>query len=276
MIQSDLCAEGYGGVLHEGLASAEGAAWVINPTDETIAELLTLSREQQPAMPTPVRLLAASDSLQRTADDFPRASRAADLVSEGHLELRALPSAPHHSLLLTERAVVSFVECDGQVAGLTTTREDLVTSTRETYVDRWERAEEFTLRTPPLSEVRQTLASEFGPVVAGEFDRALAALDRHRQPASGDDPVDGVSLALLVAANNRELLYDISRWGESVRLASKATFSRGKKRLEDADLLDTEKVPIDVGRPRLRLVPADPLADADIESLVREARERLS
>jgi len=276
MIQSDLCAEGYGGILREGLASAEGPAWVINPTDETVAAFFTLSGEQQSAMPAPVRLLAAPESLQRVAEDFPCASRAADLVSEGHLELRALPSAPHHSLLVTRRAVVSFVECDGQVAGLTTTREDLVSSTRETYTDRWERAEEFSLRTPPLSEVRQTLASEFSPAVAGEFDRAFAALDSHRRPGPGDDPVDGVALALLVAANNRELLYDISRWGESVRLASKATFSREKKRLVDADLLDTEKVPIDVGRPRLRLVPADPLADTDIEGLVGEARDRLS
>uniref|UniRef100_UPI001E4BF87B transcriptional regulator TbsP domain-containing protein n=1 Tax=Halegenticoccus soli TaxID=1985678 RepID=UPI001E4BF87B len=38
---------------------------------------------------------------------------------------------------------------------------------------------------------------------------------------------------------------------------SKATFSRTKTRLEDMGLIDTEKVPIDVGRPRLRLKLGD-------------------
>ena len=40
-------------------------------------------------------------------------------------------------------------------------------------------------------------------------------------------------------------------------IASKATFSRTKTRLEDAGIIDTEKVPIDVGRPRLRLKLGD-------------------
>ena len=71
------------------------------------------------------------------------------------------------------------------------------------------------------------------------------------------------------------LLYDISRWGEDVGVASKATFSRAKSRLEDAALIRTEKVPIDVGRPRLRLtLPAEYDALDDI-ALVEAAVESL-
>ncbi|MFW6153464.1 MAG: hypothetical protein ACOC42_03805, partial [Halobacteriota archaeon] len=50
-----------------------------------------------------------------------------------------------------------------------------------------------------------------------------------------------------------DLLYDVSKWGEDIGLASKATFSRKKSELEDAGVIDTEKEYIDVGRPRLRL-----------------------
>jgi DNA-binding MarR family transcriptional regulator len=85
-----------------------------------------------------------------------------------------------------------------------------------------------------------------------------------------------VTVSLLVAARNRELLYDISRWGEDVGLASKATFSRTKSQLEERGLLDTEKVPIDVGRPRLRLRLTDGLAEAPVAELTRKARARLS
>jgi hypothetical protein len=60
------------------------------------------------------------------------------------------------------------------------------------------------------------------------------------------------------------LLYDISKWGEDVGLASKATFSRTKTDLEEAGVVATEKVPIEVGRPRLRLrLGDDRLRSAD-------------
>jgi hypothetical protein len=72
------------------------------------------------------------------------------------------------------------------------------------------------------------------------------------------------------------LLYDISRWGEDVAIASKATFSRTKSQMEDAGLIETEKVPIDVGRPRLRLRFADDrLETADVEQLARVAASML-
>ena len=276
MIRSDLHAEEHGAVLREGIAAAEGPVWVVNPTGDTITELLTAFREGPPVTATPVRLLAASDPLKRIADDFVRASQAAELVTDGRLELRTLDAVPRHSLLLTKHAIVSLVECGGHVAGLTTTQEKPVSATYSAYMTRWEGAEEFSLRTPPLSAVRQTLTSEFGPGVADEFDRALAALDTQRGQSGAEDVFDEVVLALLVAAHNRELLYDISRWGEEIELASKATFSRGKTRLEEAGLVGTEKVPIDVGRPRLRLVPAEPLAGADIERFVEEAYDRLA
>jgi len=72
--------------------------------------------------------------------------------------------------------------------------------------------------------------------------------------STGDDTLDEVDLTLLAAAKHGVQLYEISRWGEDTGLASKATFSRAKNRLEDGGMIATEKVPIDVGRLRLRLM----------------------
>ena len=80
-----------------------------------------------------------------------------------------------------------------------------------------------------------------------------------------------------MAARNEVLLYDISRWGEDVGIASKATFSRTKTRLEDHDLIDTEKVPIDVGRPRLRLqLGQQRLRDADPAEFLAIVQDELA
>ncbi|MFB6184704.1 MAG: DUF5821 family protein, partial [Haloarculaceae archaeon] len=70
---------------------------------------------------------------------------------------------------------------------------------------------------------------------------------------------------------------DISKWGEDIGLASKATFSRTKTKLEDMGLIDTEKVPIDVGRPRLRLMLGDDrLSEADTDELASVAQSLLA
>jgi hypothetical protein len=130
------------------------------------------------------------------------------------------------------------------------------------------------LRTPAISRVRSSLETEIGEATAADFDSVLASL----ATARGDgDGLDEVTISLLVAARNNELLYEISRWGEDVGLASKATFSRTKTRLEDMGLIDTESVPIDVGRPRLRLLVGDErLESADSDELATVAQSLLA
>lgn len=59
-------------------------------------------------------------------------------------------------------------------------------------------------------------------------------------------------------------------------LVNKATFSRTKGRLEEQGAIATEKVPIDVGRPRLRLRLGDQLRDDEISDLPATAQEMLA
>ncbi|WP_136689908.1 transcriptional regulator TbsP [Halorhabdus amylolytica] len=238
-------------IIEKALESAS-EAYVVNPAAETITELVDVLDGFEDA-PT-VRVLVPETPLKSVMDDFLIASVAADLIDAGVLSIHLLSEAPVNSLLVTDDAVVSLVTSAGTPAGLRSDNGEFVEETRTHFADVWESAGEHSLRTPPLSRVRSTLESELGPETRADFDAVLDSLS----VARGDgDGLDEVTISLLVAARNEQLLYDISKWGEDVGLASKATFSRSKTQLEDRGLLDTEKVPIDVGRPRLRLVLGD-------------------
>lgn len=271
MIRSDLHVDNTGDVLREGITRADGNIFLVNPTEETMRELVSIFGSIE--TPPEIRLFADEGPLKDLTEDFIVASTIADLVDEDLLSVRILEQAPHSSFMLAERFVVSLLKSDEQVAGLVSTDDSFVTSTYSHYRSRWDDADSFSLRTPPLSEIRETLDTEIGPTAVADFDRVLETLERAR---GNGDGLDEVTIALLVAANNGELLYDISRWGEDIRLASKATFSRSKNQLEDKGLIDTEKVPIDVGRPRLRLMLGDTdLRKADIEDVAKQAETTL-
>lgn len=253
------------------MTEAEESLFLVNPTRETMRAFVDMYEE----VPNPpaVKLFADGPPLKELVDDFLVASTLADLVTEKAVNVRMLEQVPRHSLLLTEQSLVSLVEDGTLLRGLTTTEGSFVESTNNHYEQRWKRADSFSLRTPPLSHIQDTLEDEIGQDVATDFDKVLDTVETAR---GDEDGLDEVTISLLVAANNGELLYDISRWGEDIRLASKATFSRCKNRLEDNGLIDTEKVPIDVGRPRLRLMLGNgDLKDAEIDEVVRRAQANL-
>ncbi|WP_251342832.1 transcriptional regulator TbsP [Haloplanus halophilus] len=221
---------------------------LVDPTAEAVRALTAVTTAA--ADPPSVRMLADSRLLKEVMDDFVVASNAADHVDAGTLSIRTGGTGSTNALVVTEGAVWALVSVGDRVAALGTDESEFVDAVRETYGAQWDPASAFDLRTPPLSTVRETLGEEIGQDVRADFDAALDALDEARDAAS---EFDEVTLTLLVAAHNDVLLYDISKWGEDVGIASKATFSRTKTTLEEEGLIRTEKVPIDVGRPRLRL-----------------------
>ncbi|WP_254837812.1 transcriptional regulator TbsP [Natronomonas marina] len=256
-------------VLEESLSAADDELFLINPTPETIEELVEVLDAESPT----VRLLAAEATLKDVTDDFLIASSAADHVEAGNLELRTAETNAN-TLVVTDTAVVAIVDAGGHAAGLTADDDAFVDSAYEQYSAAWETAEEFNLRTPALSRVRHSLKEDLGEPTADDFDAVLASLETARGDGDG---LDEVTISILVAAKNEDLLYDISKWGEDVGIASKATFSRTKSRLEEMGLIDTEKVPIDVGRPRLRLkLGDDRLKDADGGQLANVAQSMLA
>ena len=257
-----------GEIYRAAFAHTTGEAFVVVPSEESVERLVEILDDLN--TPLTIRLLASKDTLKAVMDDFIVASTTADLVADGTLSLRMTDSGGMSPLVVTEDAVVSVVRAGRHVAGLGTDSEDFIKSAREQCAGVWEAAWEYNLRTPPLSRVRETMKEEFGPDVRADFDDVLASLDTARGDGDG---LDEVTISLLVAAKHEIQLYDISKWGEETGVASKATFSRTKTDLEEMGLIDTAKVPIDVGRPRLRLLLGDErLVGADADELASVAQ----
>lgn len=271
MVGSDLFEPEVGDVLGTTLEAAEGDVYVVNPSKEGIRALIDVLPGVDSGQT--VRLFVDRRPLKDLLDDFLVAGVVADRVERGRLDVRILEAVPRSSLVVSRDFVVSVVANEGDVAGLSTTREPFVTDTVESYRTQWDVASPYTLRTPPLSTIRETMESEIGSAAVSDFDGMLDALSTARGDGEG---LDEVTICLLVAANNRELFYDVSQWGERIGLASKATFSRTKNRLEENGLVRTEKVPVEVGRPRLRLLLAETrFAGGDPREVLQHAQRRL-
>ncbi|KAB1195996.1 MULTISPECIES: transcriptional regulator TbsP [Haloferax] len=271
-IRSNLLAEGVEDIIESVLTSTADEVLVANPTADVIEGLVTVSTSLGTDIPK-IRLVAEESVLKNVMDDFIVASNAANLVAEDVLSMRTAHDEVENTLFVTPNTVVALVGAGGKVAGLVTDDEEFVHTALEAHRSHWEDAPEFKLRTPPLSRVRETLGEDIGEETLDDFDAVLSSLSSARGDGDG---LDEVTISLLVAARNEVLLYDISKWGEDVGIASKATFSRTKTKLEELGLIDTEKVPIDVGRPRLRLkLGDDTLADADIDELADVALDFL-
>ncbi len=245
---------------------------VINPSGHAIEQLIEVAIDHDDELPQ-MRMLAQERTLKDVMGDFIVASNAADLIDSGALQFRTVDDDSGNSLAVTDDRVIAIVRAGEHVAGLVSDDEEFVATANETYGTDWEEADEFNLRTPPLTRVRETLEEEIGLEAEDDFNQVLASMETARGDGDG---LDEVTISLLVAAKNEALLYDISKWGEDVGIASKATFSRTKTKLEDMGLIDTEKVPIDVGRPRLRLkLGDDRLKDADSDQLASVAQSIL-
>jgi hypothetical protein len=258
--------------LRSILDEASGEVLTVNFDEQATSGLVeTLSEVDDPPS---VRLLAGESVLKWLREDFVLASAAAELIEAETLAVRAATEPLENTLVVTEEMVISLLTPDDDhSAALVADDEEFVGAVRERWESAWEESEAFDLRTPAYSRMLESLGEEFESAVASDFDTVLNALGSTR-----DEPVlDEVGVSLLVAGRHEEMLYDLSKWGEDTGVASKATFSRTKTRLEEQGLLDTEKVPIDVGRPRLRLLLGDErLREADPAELPSAVRELLA
>lgn len=231
------------------LLEARGAlTYAVDPAP-SVLEALVEALDETGATPG-ARLLVRTEQLKDQVEDFLFASLLANLDARDAVAYRTAGGFPNANLLLFEDAAVQLFDLEGQLAGVETQAEAVREALERHTADRWAAAEPYQLRTPARTAVTESLADELGDTAEGDFTEIVNSLETARGNGAG---LDEVTIALLVAAKNEALLYDISKWGEDVGLASKATFSRTKSALEDLGLIATEKVPIDVGRPRLRL-----------------------
>lgn len=211
----------------------------------------------------PLHVLAAETELKAVRNHFPSASQAADLVENDRLALTPVVPEGWGTTVVTAETAYAFAHVDGQELVMETT--DVPTGVRDTCAGCRDAHERFPLRTPPWSAVTASLTETFNSEVSADFSTAMEVLDDLEMST-----VDEIDSALLVGAGHELLLYDLSQCGEDIRLGSRATFSRAKGDLEDAEIFTSEKVPSEVGRPRQRLLLTDEYASLTIPELLRE------
>ncbi|WP_133412164.1 transcriptional regulator TbsP domain-containing protein [Halalkaliarchaeum desulfuricum] len=233
-------------------STASPAIVLVNPPVATLAALADVVTDRDPVTLPSMGVVAEEATLKFIRKRFPIAAKLAELVDTDRLDLRVGSDDKATRVCVTSDTVVTLVPGDSELLTLESQDTDAVEAAREMATNQFETGESFSLRTPPLSTVRSGLEDRFGAAVREDFDRVLAAVADNE---AGN--VDAVTLLLLVGCKHELQQYKLSTWGEDVSLASKATFSRAKTELEDQGLLDTERVPPDIGRPRNRLVLPD-------------------
>lgn len=228
------------------------------------------------ADPTRVNVLTDVETAKEIRRTFVLASRIVDLIEADVLDVRAAePRVPYSTLLVGDLAVrsVAGVSLDAVTTLSADADEALVESAREAFLDSWESAEEFTARTPPYSRMVDSVEADLGETMRDDIEE-LFRLTAADGPV--EEEMDPVQLSLLVGAKNQVQFYELGLWGESEGVASRAKFSREKQALEEHDLIATEKIPTDVGRPRQRLVLGDAVDGADVEEIFETASEALA
>lgn len=221
----------------------------------SVHHLGAMIRATLAARPAQRRLLSTERALNAVLDEFIPASRTAQAVASDDLEIRAVDSMPDEPVITSEDRLTLLLTAGETVTAVETAEQPFVGEAHGHFIKRWEAGTEYTLATPPVSCVRRSLREEFDAEMSRDFD---AMID-----AGAGTELGTVERFLLIAAKRRELLSDIGAWGEDMGIASRATFSRTKARLERQGVIGTENVRGEIGRPRQRLL----LGDARLDGL---------
>lgn len=245
--------------------------FVVDPDADLLRELVYVWSESEKS--PPLRLLVRDETVEDTFEDFHLASRASGLLEDDLLDIRTLEERADNTLCVADDRLSVFVPTDEGRYQLATNDGQTVDSVVGRYETVWEAADERRVR----AASRRQIASAFSDRLGDEMAEDLLELFDAVPELYREDPANQYALTLLAGARHEALHYEIRRAGEDAGLASQATFSRLKNVLEDEGLVATEKVPVEVGRPRQRLVLADSeLRKAPIESIPELVREKRS
>ncbi|HZD43033.1 MAG TPA: DUF5821 family protein, partial [Methanomicrobiales archaeon] len=176
--------------IHSFLEDAD-TVLIVNPAPEVFRTVIQTATEFDDDLPE-LRVLATPDVLKATVEDFILASQAADLIEDGTLSLRTTIDTARSSLLIGDEQIMTVVTLDTALTGLHSTDDDFVETVRTAFMDEWDAGDEFTLRTPPLSRVRETLRDDFGEDVEDDF---ISMLESVETVPGEDDELNEVVIA---------------------------------------------------------------------------------
>lgn len=254
--------------LEKHREGSEDYLFIVNPDRGVLAQVYEVFSE---ISDTPViRILVTDRKVKDLMNEFLTASKLRGLVEAEMCEIRTIESYDRNPLIASQAGITFWTQtAEGSVAIF-----DSITAEIQSIIDSltrdWQGARSYSIQTPGLPRLRETMEAELGEQFREEFESILGEFDE--LPGRGDG-FNVYSVALLAAAKNEILFYDLGKWAEDVGLASKATFTRKKQQLEEAGVIKTSKQSIDVGRPRLRLHLVDEEADYLTEAVATTETE---
>lgn len=198
-----------------------------------------------------VRLLYPDDRIESLFASFGRATRAAELVERGELGIRTIDQVTQRLTVTSDRAY-AHVRLDGESLAISAQAESFTESMRETYERQWTASEPAAVPAPPRDQFLGTFCESFP--AAGE---TLTAVVDAEPSIETNGTIDPVTVVTLVAARHEIQTIELSEWAESIGFSSRTELSRVTNRLTDRGVVDTDRVPHGVGRPRQRLSLAD-------------------
>ncbi|QKG91473.1 hypothetical protein HPS36_00920 [Halorubrum salinarum] len=230
-------------------------------------------------LPT-LKVLAGESAVDDATAGFRSASRLAALLGADVVDLRVLDAPQSNPVLAGEEIGFALVGSEDGVTAETTRwhRVGDDASLRERYGAAFGDAEAYGLRTPSRRRVYEGVAARCDESVAAAVLRALDVTDDagdtvddagDTPEGSGDASADGpdpeAARVRAYAVGAREGVLDraLRRACEDAGLGSPSTFTRIKRLLLAADLIETVAEPQPVGRPRERLAPRGALAAAE-------------
>lgn len=194
----------------------------------------------------PVTVYVTRETLSSVRGEFLYESVLAELIRDDVVVVEKI-NAEVQNIVLTPETAYSALVINSSVALFSTTDEDVISVSTD-MVSQNEQTRVMMDDVLTYSDITQHLSEVFDETFVTVFETAVDEMLQHGE----EIPIQHVFV--LVAAFENKLQKTLSQALGDVNVISIASVSRTKNKLQDEGVIETTKMPIDVGRPQHRLI----------------------
>lgn len=207
------------------------------------------------------------DELGRT---FALGTAVAEALARGEFAIRTSTGCrpDRVAFATTDRVDALAGPVDGRTL-VTETTPERAARAHAAVVQRFERAEQSAVRMPGRTELVAMARSRLDDRFADDMETILDVIDLDPSALDRSRVIDDRVLFVALAARHDLLFTDVRQWADEAGIVEKQRFSDARRALEERELIESVRVPIDTGRPNNRLRAVDEtLIDVDPASFL--------